>query len=190
MQQKRNGKVEHSDNSHDDQVFSYLMAMYVWYEGKELKERYNIDKSAIKTDKDIDEVVTGLEEKYSQISKEIEYIQGSDEPINKDINKLKSGSGISYQDFVKKERKKEDQLLQLMLQNRVLKQTIADTMHITPDQVDAMYGNNKTIPDSILMGFNDYDTDGDTIEDMVKLLNMKDPNNRLEEKNNGAFDYR
>ena len=29
MEVKKNGKVEHSQNSHDDQVFSYLMALVV-----------------------------------------------------------------------------------------------------------------------------------------------------------------
>jgi hypothetical protein len=50
MEVKKNGKVEHSDRTHDDQVFSYLMALYVWYEGKDLAERYGIRKSTLKTD--------------------------------------------------------------------------------------------------------------------------------------------
>ena len=45
MEVKKNGKVEHSDNSHDDQVFSYLMALYVWYEGKNLAENFHIIKN-------------------------------------------------------------------------------------------------------------------------------------------------
>lgn len=52
MQTKRNGKVEHSDQTHDDQVFSYLMALYVWYDGKNLAERYRIQKNVLKTDAD------------------------------------------------------------------------------------------------------------------------------------------
>ena len=50
MQVKKSGKVEHSDNSHDDQVFSYLMALYVWYDGKNLMENFGIRKSVLKTD--------------------------------------------------------------------------------------------------------------------------------------------
>ena len=48
------GKVEHSDNSHDDQVFSYLMALYVWYDGKNLAENFHIVKNTLKTDVDED----------------------------------------------------------------------------------------------------------------------------------------
>lgn len=54
MEIKKSGKVEHSDNSHDDQVFSYLMALYVWYDGQNLAERYHIMKNTIKTDQDED----------------------------------------------------------------------------------------------------------------------------------------
>lgn len=54
MEVKKNGKVEHSQNSHDDQVFSYLMALYVWYDGKNLAERFHIIKNTIKTDQDED----------------------------------------------------------------------------------------------------------------------------------------
>lgn len=52
MQIKKNGKVEHSDKSHDDQVFSYLMALYVWYDGKNLVENFGIRKSSLRTDSD------------------------------------------------------------------------------------------------------------------------------------------
>jgi hypothetical protein len=52
MQAKKSGKVEHSDQTHDDQVFSYLMALYVWYDGKNLAERYHIQKNILKTDTD------------------------------------------------------------------------------------------------------------------------------------------
>ena len=54
MQVKKNGKVEHSDNSHDDQVFSYLMALYVWYDGKNLMENFHLQKNTIRTDQDIE----------------------------------------------------------------------------------------------------------------------------------------
>ena len=54
MEVKKNGKVEHSQNSHDDQVFSYLMALYVWYDGKNLAENFHIVKNTIKTDQDED----------------------------------------------------------------------------------------------------------------------------------------
>ena len=55
MEVKKNGKVEHSTTSHDDQVFSYLMAIYVWYDGQNLMERFGIMKNTLKTD-DVEEI--------------------------------------------------------------------------------------------------------------------------------------
>ena len=55
---KRTGKVEHSDQTHDDQVFSYLMALYVWYDGKNVMENWNLVKNTLRTDED-EEIVAG-----------------------------------------------------------------------------------------------------------------------------------
>ena len=56
MQVKKNGKIEHSDQTHDDQVFSYLLALYVWYDGQDLMDNWRIQKTTIRTDEeDIDE---------------------------------------------------------------------------------------------------------------------------------------
>lgn len=167
MEVKRSGKVEHSDNSHDDQVFSYLMALYVWYEGKDLKERYNIDKASIKTDMDVDEVITGLEEKYSSIIEEIEYIQSKDDdPTNQMLNKTMAAKGIMVADFMAKQRKAEDELLNQLLQNKAIKEAFARANHLSLDDVDHIYGcSNKNIPDSVLMNFNEFEKQASNIQE-------------------------
>ena len=52
MEVKKNGKVEHSSTTHDDQVFSWLMALYVWYDGENLADRFHIYKNTLKTDEE------------------------------------------------------------------------------------------------------------------------------------------
>lgn len=159
MEVKRNGKVEHSDNSHDDQVFSYLIALYVWYEGKDLKERYNIDKTSIKTDMDVDEVITGLEEKYSSIIEEIEYIQTKDnDTTTQMLSDTIYAKGIMIKDFVAKQRQQEDEMLKQMLQNKAIKEAFARANHLSIDDVDTLYNvRGKNIPDSVLLGFNEFE---------------------------------
>ena len=77
MQVKKNGKTEHSDNTHDDNVFSYLMAMYVWYDGKDLVEKFGIRKNTIKTDEDIEivdgDIDTAIEKKEKLDLHQLEY---------------------------------------------------------------------------------------------------------------------
>lgn len=110
MEVKKNGKVEHSSNTHDDLVFSYLMAMYMWYEGKDLRERFGIVKTAIKTDEAVDEVAYGLEEHYADITEEINNANSASE--NKeyiaDLNDVIKSGGKLYEQFAQEEKKKDD----------------------------------------------------------------------------------
>lgn len=60
---RKSGKIEHSSGNHDDQIFSYLIALYVWYEGKNLAERYGISKRPLETDEysnNIDEEIPDI----------------------------------------------------------------------------------------------------------------------------------
>jgi hypothetical protein len=57
-------RVDHSVNTHDDQIFSYLMAIYVWYDCPQLTDRFGIHRGEIKTDEDIDERVGAIEALY------------------------------------------------------------------------------------------------------------------------------
>lgn len=50
MEEKKNGKIEHSVGNHDDQVFSYLMALYVYYHGKDVAEIFGLRKYNVVTD--------------------------------------------------------------------------------------------------------------------------------------------
>ncbi len=161
MEIKRSGKVEHSNTSHDDQVFSYLMALYVWYEGKNLKERFNIDKVSIKTDDDIDEVIDGLEEEQTDITTEIEYIQrDNNDDVNKVLNLMMQACGVTFADFMKKERSKESEAMRILLQNKEVKRQYAESHNLSVQDVDSMFCNNgKNIPDSVLLNFNGEDED-------------------------------
>lgn len=83
MQVKKNGKVEHSDRSHDDQVFSYLMALYVWYDGHDLIENFGIRKTTIKTDTDED--IESVEIEDALESREKIDFNGSTFEVKEDI---------------------------------------------------------------------------------------------------------
>jgi len=80
LEVKKNGKVEHSDLTHDDQIFSYLMAIYVWYEGKDLRENFGIQKFGIKTEEAVDDIVdmAGSED-FGDITEHIKYVNRDDQ---------------------------------------------------------------------------------------------------------------
>ena len=157
---KRNGKVEHSDNSHDDLVFSYLMAMYVWYEGKNIKENFHINKTTIKTEDSVDDTIGDnpeLEKRYTEIIEELKLTEEDEQKSLKEMNEslkiLKQGMGVMFGDFIKKQRAKEDELLMAMLQNKAAREAYAKSNHISLAETEAMVGGQYTIPNDVFTNF-------------------------------------
>jgi hypothetical protein len=146
---KKNGKIEHSTNTHDDQVFSYLMALYVWYEGKNLMERYGIEKSTIKTDESVDEVMYGLEEKYGSITEELENLDSAEE-IKEQIKDLESGKGKLYKEWVQEQIAKDNESLQAILATKTGREAYA-RQYNTP--IEDLQRGQYNIPNSIYTDF-------------------------------------
>lgn len=167
LEVKRNGKVEHSDTTHDDQIFSYLVALYVWYEGKNLKENFGIIKSSIKTEDDIDEVLDmGIDEYTTDITQEIEYINEPDENKGKDdirtqMADMKKAGDLLFGDYISKQRKQETQMLKEMLNDPVVREAYARKYNINPDDVEisdgTTIGNEQGLPPSLFIDFNNQE---------------------------------
>lgn len=123
LEVKRDGKVDHSSNTHDDLTFSYLMAMYVWYEGKNLKERFGIIKQTLKTDEDVDDSVFDVADETVDISDELDTIEKDDlndrneesNSQNKKIEEAKKAIGIDYKTWDKSQVELEKKMLLKLL---------------------------------------------------------------------------
>ena len=176
MQIKKNGKVEHSDNSHDDQVFSYLMALYVWYDGKNLMENFHIRKGTIKTDVDIDieesELEDALEKKEKVDFRSAEF--ESNEDIAKDLKWVENDSKNvkTPKDVVEKE-----QLDKLKNRNSIISsnRNIKNQEYNNDDPVSISYSYTNSVDETfteIPDSFFDMD-DGVIDEDQ-----SGDPNSR------------
>ena len=61
-----NYRVDHSPNTHDDQIMSYLLTLLVWYDEPMLVERFNIHRGELRTDQDIEEQIGALEDLYGE----------------------------------------------------------------------------------------------------------------------------
>lgn len=161
MEVKKNGKVEHSSNSHDDQVFSYLMAIYVWYDGQELMERYGIMKNSIKTDEDIEEIITDLEnEGTSEVIIEDEDVY--DEETKEQLDVLSSNKIILASDFQMQQHAKDNECLNRLLEYRPAKEAYIRKYNIDANEaslnlVSDIGNNRKAIPDQVFLDFNDFD---------------------------------
>ena len=130
-----NGKVEHSDDSHDDLVFSYLWALYVFYYGEDLVNRFHLLKTEIYTDDHYDETSYNLEEEYDeneQIDQDV--FNDDDNEINKMVSEqlaiLNSHKSYTLEDFYKDQIQRENKILQKIAQTEPGREAISKTLHI------------------------------------------------------------
>lgn len=147
---KPNGKVEHADDAHDDLVFSYLWALYVFYHGEELATRFHLMKTEIFTDDHYDETSYSLEEEYledGQVSNEI--FRNSDDAVGeiidaqmKIINKSKS---ITLEDFYKSQTADEQRALEKIMETAPGREAISSAHHVPLDYLEKQ--NNAGITD-------------------------------------------
>lgn len=150
LEVKKNGKIEHADNAHDDQIFSYLMALYVWYYGKNLMENFGLDKRMIHTDaeEDVEVDPLGENEEYEDIIGAIE--TESDGQVQSQLAYLNSNKVIMYNEFLEMEKAKDEQAMKEILKTKIGREAYSEKYHIGINdiEVSSMY----QIPDAV---FND-----------------------------------
>lgn len=166
LEVKRNGKVEHSDLTHDDQIFSYLMALYVWYEGKNLREDFGIEKTGIKTEESIDEeieLVSGPDSGFD-MTKTMASVNrppdAADSILTNQLNGLAKAKGLLFSEFVEQQRKADEEHLKQLLMNPKDKEAYARFYGVSPEDVDidsstdSLSETMNTLPDSLFLDFN------------------------------------
>ena len=162
MEQKKNGRIEHSVNTHDDQVFSYLWALYVWYEGKDLLDNWGIKKGTIHTDAELDETVMTIDEKYKPILDEVMAEVADDVQVQLDqLNRVKA---VPYKVWLQQEIDKQREATNMLLQTPMGRQGYATTFNCDLD--DMANSGFTTLPSSIF---------GDDIqqEDISSRFNLR-----------------
>lgn len=197
MEVKKNGKVEHSVNTHDDQIFSMLMALYVWYEGVNLAERYGIHKTSIKTDDDIDEACDVYESDTVEIVGEFDSMDDDlRNDIYRDLQFAIAAGGTPLNDYLEKQRQEEERIFNKLLQTPLGEKAYREKYSI-PDDIPISryintYQNEFEVPDSV---FEDFYTSHDhfnpefDIEDRPFLSTVPEGQIGLLQGQDG-YDYR
>ena len=170
MEIKRNGKVEHSASTHDDQVFSMLMALYMWYEGVNMGERFGMKKTTIKTDDEIDEQIDYYNDDTVEIVDHFNQEDELSEEIEHDIQSAIKAGGTPIQEFLDQRRAQEKAQFETLIQTPLGERAYRQTYNI-PDSVPlSNYFNDATgykVPDSIFYGF--YNTNTGEFYDMPNV---------------------
>ena len=178
METKKNGRIEHSSTSHDDLVFSYLWALYVWYYGKNLRENFGMEKREIQTDEGIDDVVTTLDHKYVNVLEEVvgpatEEQEIVAQEVKAQLAELQRGQGILMDDFLQKRKAFEDDMLKQQLQfDKKFRNAVKSDYGLSDEEIDDRYlGSGYTIPDSVFLSFN-TDIEQEEKERQAKTMNL------------------
>lgn len=164
MEVKKSGKIEHSSHTHDDTVFGYLMALYVWYDGKNLIENFGIQKMTLKTDQDeelFEDTFEDAIEKREKITidnsltEDRNDIQETLEWVEKSVG-IKTGSQLMGEQFVQRLNMRDSFIIQYPeLNDRLIEKT---GVNVTPNQQHMTTGQ-ITLPDELFNPEIDLDLD-------------------------------
>lgn len=142
------GRIDHSTRSHDDQLFSYLMALYIWYNGVNVKENWNMQHYDIKTDEDIEQSLETLEDKYDDTFIQNIATMDNDE-VNEQLKALDDGTK-SYKEWYEQEKHKDREALMAVLRSsQRAREAYARQNCINVQELEEnMRGQQYTIPNS------------------------------------------
>ena len=156
MEIKRNGKIEHSASTHDDQVFSMLMALYMWYEGVDMANRFGLKKTTIKTDDEIDEQIDYYNDDTVEIVSHFNQDDDLNNQIEHDLQAAINAGGATIQDFLEQRRVQEKAKFEALVNTPLGEKAYRQTYNI-PDNVPLSNyfndANGFNVPDSVLIGF-------------------------------------
>lgn len=152
---KKNGRIDHSANGHDDQVFSYLLALYVWYEGKDLMNRWHIQKCNIATDDNNVEELTSFDQGFDDITTELIGIEKEEDPAQVEEQlKIMEDRTKLYNEWKEQEAQKDRESLNELLRNKLAREAYAQKYNLNVDQLNQQYDNGLyTISNDIFEDF-------------------------------------
>lgn len=168
MEIKRNGKVEHSNSTHDDQIFSMLMALYMWYEGVNMAERFGMRKTTIKTDDEVDEQIDYYNDDTVEITESF-----NDDEVREDINEslnLLNYPSIPIKEFLDRRREEEKAKFNTLVNTKLGEKAYRQKYNI-PDNIPiSNYINDVpsfNVPDNVFYNF--YNADSSAFTDYPEI---------------------
>lgn len=169
------GKTQAIYPNHDDQIFSYLMALYVWYDGKNLAENFGITKNILRTDEDIEELDGDIDKeetrerlKLEDIDTDMELLDSEETQMQKkfleDAERIKTRKEYEQNTY-----DQEQAMFDIFLSmHKDAKKAYEEKYHI--QATNTAESNMYRLPDS-LFGNVSYDSDIDIEEQEQKRKN-------------------
>lgn len=168
MEVKKSGKIEHSTNTHDDQVFSWLWALYIYYNGGDLMNNWGIERRVLKTDADLEEAVVDLSENDKSITQELDLIE--DEEVTEQMQAMQNAPGrMGYEEWMRSESEKDEAAMDKLLANKAVQKSLAERYHVVVPQTNKSI---QTIPAEVFLDFNTPEEEIEVRNNAVLVGNM------------------
>lgn len=135
LETKKNGRIDHSANSHDDTIFSYLYSIYPIYYGKNIKENWNINIPTLRTAEDeAQEIFQDFDATETvAIVKDIENLD-LDDMVTDQLNKLNKDK--LYHQFLKEQQLENDMAMANILSSKIGREAYSRQFNIPLDQLE------------------------------------------------------
>lgn len=134
LELKKTGRIDHSANSHDDGLFSYLYSIYPLYYGKNVRENWHIDIPTLRTaDDEAQEIFQDYTATESiGIVKDIENLD-NDDMIKDQLSKLDKTK--LYQQFLAEQKAENDEAMNEILKSQIGRDAYSRQYNINKDQM-------------------------------------------------------
>ena len=153
LEVKKNGRIEHSTNTHDDQVFSWLWALYVWYNGGDLLNQWGIQKRVLRTDADLEEAVLEINEPKTNIVEDLDFDVQQIEMVDEQIKTLTNAPGkMMYKEWMDRVKAEDEAAMQRILSTKQGREAYERQFHTVVDIAETI---TTQIPLEVFGAFND-----------------------------------
>ena len=167
LEMKKNGKIEHSTNTHDDQVFSWLWALHVWYNAGDLANQWGIQKQVLRTDADLEEAIYEIQDPRTNVMKDLEIVGDEvNEIISEQVHVLEDAPGkMMYREWLAKVKAEDDAAMAKILSTPQGRRAYEEKYHTVLDDSQFDGGATTSIPIELFMRFNsDTTIHGDEVD--------------------------
>lgn len=155
LEVKKSGKIEHSTNTHDDQIFSWLWALYIYYNGGDLMNNWGITKRVLRTDADLEEAVVDIHEDSEDMVQDLDIIDNQE--INEQLQMMKDAPGQKlYEEWMQEQARQDEESMNRLLASKVVQKSLAERYHVIVPQAQQTV---QTIPTEVFLNFNKDDTE-------------------------------
>lgn len=158
LEVKKNGRIEHSTNTHDDQVFSWLWALYIYYEGGDLVNNWGIQRRTLRTDADLEEAVYDIEDPKENIALDLSETY-MEEEVESQLRYMDQAPGkMMYADWLKSQYENDMRAMKKILSTKEGRKAYAEYYHVP---IESLEDENEAfrIPDEVFLSFNKDDSD-------------------------------